>query len=136
MRVYVAGLYSRTPDGKVAGIIDALHNMQVGMRVATELLIAGHVPFCPWLDYQFFLMLREGETIPMDAIKAYSMEWLKVSEAILMLPGWEGSAFAPPEPSQPGSIRIASLTLSHSMLHALIASIGIVSPSRSIRKNW
>src|SRR3990167_3743120 len=76
----------------MANIIDALMNMRAGMKAAVEILVNGHVPFCPWLDYQFWLILPDGMEIPMEAIKAYSMEWLRVSEAIVMLPGWEGSS--------------------------------------------
>ena len=66
-------------------------NMRAGMKASVEVLLSGNVPFCPWLDYQFWLVLPDGEEIPIEAIKAYSMEWLRVSEAILLLPGWEMS---------------------------------------------
>ena len=94
--VYVAGLYSRNKDGKMANVIEVLDNMRIGMRVATEVFLAGYAPFCPWLDYHYTLMLREGEKLEIEDYYAYSLAWLEKSDALLVLQGWENS---------PGTVR-------------------------------
>ena len=84
-RVYVAGAYS------AGNVIDVLDNMRKGMRLSTEAMLAGFAPFCPWLDYHFQLMLREGETLSVKDYYEYSLAWLEVSDAVLLVPGWENS---------------------------------------------
>lgn len=91
IKLYIAGKY----DSK--SIIESLEHIRNGQRAATEALTKGFVPFCPWLDFQLFLQLREGEQITKDQIQAYSIEWLKVSDAILMLPSWKDSGGAKAE---------------------------------------
>jgi len=90
-RVYVAGLYSRNKDGEMANVIEVLDNMRIGMRVATEVFLVGYAPFCPWLDYHFTLMLREGEKLEIEDYYKYSLAWVEVSDALLLLSGWENS---------------------------------------------
>lgn len=84
-RVYVAGAYSAN------NVISVLDNIREGTRWATRILLAGHAPFAPWLDFQFHLMLRDGETLSVDDYYAYSMSWLKVADIVFVTPGWEGS---------------------------------------------
>ncbi len=91
VKLYIAGKYNDT------NIITCLDNIRTGQRTATEALMKGFIPFCPWLDYQLFLQLRDGEHITKDQIQAYSIEWLKVSDAILMLPSWKDSGGAKAE---------------------------------------
>jgi hypothetical protein len=84
-RVYVAGAYSAD------NVVSVLDNMRRGMRVSTEVLLAGYAPFCPWLDYHFQLMLREGETLTVRDYYQYSLAWLEASDAVLVLPDSENS---------------------------------------------
>lgn len=79
-RVYVAGAYSSD------NVIGVLNNMRKGMRASVEVFLAGFAPFCPWLDYHFQLMLREGEKISVQQYYDYSMAWLEASDAVLVLP--------------------------------------------------
>jgi len=83
--VYVAGSYSAD------NVIKVLENMRNGMRTSTEVLLAGFAPFCPWLDYQFSLMLREGEKLKVEDYYEYSIAWLKKSDIMLVLPNSESS---------------------------------------------
>jgi len=83
-KIYIAGPYS-------GNTLQTLNNMRVGMRKATELMLQGYAPFCPWLDYHFTLMLREGETLTVEQYYAYSLAWMEASDAVLLLPGWENS---------------------------------------------
>ncbi len=85
IRVYVAGPYSAD------NVITVLNNMRIGMRESTRLMLAGYSPFCPFLDYQFQLMLREGEELTLKHYYKYSMDWLEVSDALVVLDGWEES---------------------------------------------
>ena len=84
-RIYIAGAYSAN------NVISVLDNMRRGMRVGTEVFLAGLSPFVPWMDYQFQLMLREGEKLTVEDYYRYSMAWLSVSDAVLLVPGWETS---------------------------------------------
>lgn len=84
-RVYVAGAYSAD------NVLDIMDNMRRGMRVSTEVLLAGFAPFCPWLDYHFQLMLRDEERLTVADYYAYSIAWLKVSDMMLVLPNSEHS---------------------------------------------
>lgn len=90
-RIYVAGLFSRNECGEKANTIETLNNIRRGLRLSVEVLLADLVPFTPWLDFMYFLMLPEGKTISESQIKKYSMSWLEVSDTILLVPGWESS---------------------------------------------
>ena len=77
-RVYVAGAYS---SDNVIGVLD---NMRQGMRLATEVFLAGFAPFCPWFDFHFQLMLRDNERLTVDDYYRYSLAWLRVADALLV----------------------------------------------------
>lgn len=83
--MYIAGPYSAT------SILAGLENIRRGQRAATEYLLAGYAVFCPWLDHQLFLQLREGEQIDLATIREHSMAWLSVSDMVVVLEGWEQS---------------------------------------------
>lgn len=78
-RIYVAGPMSGSE-------LKFLSNVSKGIRISVELLLLGYAPFCPFIDFQLFLALRNGEEITGEQIKLYSMAWLEVSDAILVLP--------------------------------------------------
>lgn len=85
IKVYVAGPYSSENH---LGVLD---NMRNGMRAATQVLVAGYAPFCPWMDFHYQLMLGSYERLSVEDYYAYSMAWLEVSDVMLVIPGWEQS---------------------------------------------
>ncbi|MFA5316214.1 MAG: DUF4406 domain-containing protein [Dehalococcoidales bacterium] len=84
-RVYVAGPYSADD------VLKVFDNMRKGIRASIDVLLAGFAPFCPWLDYQFSLMLYDHEKLTVEQYYAYSIAWLEVADAVLVLPGFETS---------------------------------------------
>lgn len=84
-RIYIAGAYSSND------VIEVFNNMRKGMRLSTEVLLEGFAPFCPWLDYHFLLLLKEEENLKVEDFYEYSLAWLMVSDALLLVPGWENS---------------------------------------------
>jgi nucleoside 2-deoxyribosyltransferase len=82
-RVYIAGSYSAD------NVLDVLDNMRRGMRAGVEVLLAGYAPFVPWFDFHFQLMLQEGEKLTVEQYYEYSLAWLAVSDAVLVLPNSE-----------------------------------------------
>ena len=84
-RIYIAGAYSAD------NVISVLDNMRDGMRLATKVFLLGYSPFVPWFDFHFQLMLRDNEKLTVDDYYRYSLDWLEVSDAILLVPGWENS---------------------------------------------
>jgi hypothetical protein len=84
-KVYVAGAYS---SNTAIGVFD---NMREGMRWSTKVLLGGNAPFCPWLDFHFQFMLKEGEELTVENYYDYSMEWLRASDVVFVTPNWEGS---------------------------------------------
>jgi hypothetical protein len=85
MKIYVAGPFSaRTVEGN---IIEILGNMRRGLAVSVHLIKAGHAVFCPFLDFQFGLIAD----VSLDEFRRNSMEWVRVSDAMLLLDGWRHS---------------------------------------------
>ena len=88
-KIYVAGAITPYPlENPVLGF---LGNIKRGQRMAVKLILGGFFPFCPFLDYQLFLQLQEGENITEKMIKDLSMAWLDVSDAVLVLPKYRKS---------------------------------------------
>jgi len=84
-RVYIAGPYSAD------NITDCLENMRNGMRMGAKVLLAGFALWAPWHNFHHHLMLRDGESLSINDYYKFSIEWLKVSDYMLVLPGWENS---------------------------------------------
>ena len=80
-RIYVAGAYSAD------NVIDVLNNIRNGNKMAAQLMKLGFAPFSPWLDYQFQFF----EVLSIKDYYDYSIAWLLVSDAMLVLPNFENS---------------------------------------------
>lgn len=85
IQVYVAGAYSSD------NVLGVLRNMGRGIQASKDVLKAGFAPYCPWLDYQYVLVAQDDEDLTLDAFYQYSMAWLDVSKAMLVLPNSENS---------------------------------------------
>jgi len=81
-KIYIAGPYS-------GDTLSTFKNMRSGITKATELLAKGFAPFCPWLDFMFCIV--SPEEFKVEDFYNYSLEWMSVSDAVLLLPGWEKS---------------------------------------------
>lgn len=81
IRVYIAGKYN---DDNIIGCLD---NIKKGLKAGATLMMHGYAPFCPFLDYQFQFF---GNFSVAD-YKIYSMAWVDVCDAVLLLDGWEQS---------------------------------------------
>lgn len=79
MRIYVAGPYSKG---------DVFANIRRAVQAGTALIKRGHSPFVPHLTgfWDFLTPLDYEEWL------AYDMEWVRVCDAILRLPGESSGA--------------------------------------------
>lgn len=90
-RVYVAGMLSPKGMNSVYPAIDYLLNLRNLVRWSLRVFFAGFTPFCPALDFIFFLLLRDGEYITEPMIKRFSKDWLEACDAVMLTPGWQKS---------------------------------------------
>jgi hypothetical protein len=90
-RIYVAGILTPKGPNSTHPAIDYLLNVRNMIRASMDVLFAGYDPFCPALDFQFFLSLREGERITEPMIKRYSKSMLEACEAVVLTPNWRKS---------------------------------------------
>ena len=82
VRVYVAGRY----NGK--DVIEILHNMRVGIDLGVKIMEIGYAPYIPWLDFQIGLRAD----FDVQTYKDCSMEWVRFSDAVLLVPDQERSS--------------------------------------------
>ena len=81
LKVYCAGPYNSN------NVLGVLNNIKKGIETSCKLIENGFAPFCPWLDHHFQL----HSDISLNTFKEMSMEWLRVSDAVYMVEGWEES---------------------------------------------
>lgn len=84
MRIYICGPYSAN------NVIQVLNNIREGMAAGTRLFAKGYSPFVPFHDHLFHFQ-PGSEALTVQDYYRYSLDWLSVSEAVLVLPGWENS---------------------------------------------
>ena len=84
-KIYVAGPI-RDPNP-----IKFLQNIREGIRTAGMLITEGYAPFCPQLDFQYFLQHENSECPNLEQVMAVSLEWLLQCDAVFVLPGWSQS---------------------------------------------
>lgn len=83
-RIYIAGKYNDTD------IVKCLSNIRKGIDMAGKLMGMGFAVYCPFLDFQIGLTVN-GSGFGKEVYQANSMAWVEVSNALLVLPGWETS---------------------------------------------
>jgi len=84
-RIYVAGPYS---SNTALGI---LANVGAGLRASLAVWKAGYAPYVPWLDILIHIMNPTVAQTTVQECYDWSMAWLEVSDAVLVLPGWKKS---------------------------------------------
>jgi hypothetical protein len=85
MKVYVAGAISDPNPIKV------LHRLGKGIAMGKELLMLGFAPFVPHMDILMHLMAHDDRLTDVKLWYDYSLEWLKVADAVFVLEGSEKS---------------------------------------------
>ena len=90
-RVYCAGLLTPRGTNSVHPSIDYLLNCRNLIRASLDIMLAGYAVFCPALDFLYWFHLNKGEVITEAMIKRISKDWLEVSDAMVLTPGWQKS---------------------------------------------
>jgi len=90
--IYVAGPITPRGIKSANPAIEYLFNVRDLTRAGLELLKRGFRPFCPALDFLYFLLLREHEHVTEPMIKHFSKDWLRKCDALLLTPNWENSS--------------------------------------------
>jgi len=83
-RIYVAGKYSDD------NVLDVLKNIGRGQSMCSRLHALGYSPYCPWHNKTYVIDNPEAEYTVQQFYDS-CMVWLEVSDAVLVLPGWEES---------------------------------------------
>lgn len=83
MRIYIAGPYTAMRPS------DVDRNIITARDAQAELFRMGHTPLCPHSMTARFE--RDYPDISYEVYINTDLEWLKLCDAILMLPGWKGS---------------------------------------------
>jgi len=83
-RIYIAGAYSAD------NVLDVFHNIRNGIEMSSHILRLGFAPFCPWLDYHYVLE-DNFRVLTVQDFYEYSLAWLEVSDALLILKDYEHS---------------------------------------------
>ena len=89
IRVYVAGPI--TPTGRGNHALEYLENVRQGIRASIRLIHWGFAPYCPMIDFQFFLCLGDGEQITAEMVYNMSIAHMLGCDVILRLLGCEKS---------------------------------------------
>ena len=89
-RVYVAGLLTPRGVKSANGAIEYLMNISDNVDASLEVFFAKYSPFCPALDFLYFIKSKKRITEAM--IKKHSKDWLEVCDAIVLTPDWEKSS--------------------------------------------
>ena len=84
-RVYVAGAYNAN------GALAVMANIANGVQMALRVLKAGFAPYVPWFDVLLHVANPCPESTTIEECYEWSMAWLEVSDAVLVVPGWEES---------------------------------------------
>lgn len=84
-RVYVAGAMNAD------NILDVLTNISIGIEQGAKLLEIGFAPFVPHLDIAFRLQQGPKYNVSMETYYEYTKQWLRVSDCVLVCPGYEKS---------------------------------------------
>lgn len=85
--IYVAGKYD---DTNVMGVF---RNINEGIQLCKDLFLRGYKPFCPWIDFHFILAMSPDELAitSKQHFLDYSLAFLQISKAMLVLPNWTES---------------------------------------------
>ena len=84
-KVYIAGAMSAND------ILQVLQNLHDGIEIGGDALQAGFAPFVSHFDSFFKLQKGVNFDIPMQRYYDYTMEWLKVSDIVLVCPNYKNS---------------------------------------------
>ena len=87
-RVYVAGAISN-PD-----VTQVYNNKRRMKQLGKDVSVAGYSPFVPCLDEELHHLMNDNENDMACSCGFYyprSMAWLEVSDAVVLVRGWENS---------------------------------------------
>jgi hypothetical protein len=89
-KIYIAGPLGPKSIRKDCSTlaIEYLLNVRDFLVAANECIKKGWAPFCPALDFMYFVALPPGATIDEQTVKDVSMAWLEASDAILLINKW------------------------------------------------
>jgi nucleoside 2-deoxyribosyltransferase len=82
-KIYVAGPYSATD------VLSVLKNIGRGEYWSSQLFMRGFAPFTPWHD-KTFVIQNWKEDFNVEDFYNYSLEWLRVSDAVFVVPNQVG----------------------------------------------